>query len=155
MKNNFKLIIICINTILLLAIFISGYLLMEGKDSFFWHITLVGIFFISLFIHILLRKKRLAKMIKEAFQKNSCDNKYDYHMLLESLSNCSIDELSQSLQINKNMLESLFMALNVEIESFQETLNSIAKNNEFCADKLLIIIIGRHLQIVKKEKKWD
>ncbi|MFA6788682.1 MAG: hypothetical protein WCR15_03215, partial [Arcobacteraceae bacterium] len=86
-KNiHFRLTIIVICMILLVMVFISGYGLSEGKNSLFWHITWVSMLVFSLILHVMLRKKRLIKMFKEALQKESSPDKYDYHTLLESLS---------------------------------------------------------------------
>ena len=92
-------------------------------------------------------------MFKEALQKESSLDKYDYYTLLESLSQRSFDELCQDLQLNKHLLQELFVELNIEVRSFQETLNSIAKNNDYNEQKLFVMMMELHLQNnIKKEQ---
>jgi hypothetical protein len=153
-KNiHFRLTIIVISVLFLGTVFMSGYWLTEGRTSLFWHIMWVGMFVFSLILHAMLRKKRLGKMFKEALQKESSNGKYNYHTLLESLSQRRINELSQSLQLDKQVIQELFAALKIEVKSFQETLNNIAKNNDYNEQKLFVMMMELHLQNkIKKEK---
>ena len=153
-KNiHFRLIIVAISILLLSSVFISGYLLFNGQSSIFWHMTWACLFTISLIFHVMLRKKRLLKMIKEAFQKESSNDKYDYHTLLESLSQRSLEELSQYFQLEEHVIQDLLIALNIKVKNFQETLGCIAKNNDYNEQKLFVMMMEVHMQTIKKGKK--
>lgn len=151
-KNiHLRLTIIVFNILLLVSVLVSGYGLSQGEGSVFGHISWVSMFLFSLVLHIMLRKKRFMKMLKEAFQKESFDDKYDYHTLLDSLSQRSFKELSSFLDIKEELLQEIFAGLNINIKDFEESLNSIAKSHNYQEQKLFIIIIEKHLQTIKKE----
>lgn len=151
-KNIYvRLTVIVISTILLMTVVISGYWLTNGQGSIVGHIVWVSLFLIFLIFHVMLRKKRFIKMLKEAFEKESSLDKYDYHTLLESLSQRSLEELCQSLQIKKSLLQDSLVSLNIEVASFEEKLNCIAIKNNYQEQKLFVMMMELYLQNIKKE----
>ncbi|HJE03224.1 MAG TPA: hypothetical protein K8U92_05035 [Aliarcobacter thereius] len=130
----------------------SGYFILEGENYIKIHLISISIFIISLIPHIFLRKKRVLKLLKESFKKNSKNKKYDFHNSLDNLSLNSLSNLIKKLNLDKKRVEKVLKDINFDFKNFDDTLQDIAANNDFQPQKLFIIIIEDHLKNITKEK---
>ncbi|OCL84267.1 hypothetical protein [Arcobacter porcinus] len=136
---------------LLTALF-SGYFIFQGENYIKIHLISISIFILSLIPHILLRKKRVLKLVKESFKKSSKNKKYDFHNSLDNLSLNSLNSLINNLNLDEKRVKNLLKDLNFDFNNFNESLQDIADNNDFQPQKLFIIIMENHLENITKEK---